>query len=196
MEGQDLVITGGKYSGHSLKTPSDRDIRPLRSRVRRSLFDRLGDAVQDARIFDGFAGTGAVGLEAISRGASHCLFVDNSDTALELIRTNIDRLGVSDACARRKLDLLDPQTLKNLPETKQDLYFLTPPYDVYRTSDGHRHMMGLIKVLAEDRFLQQNGRIILECPADVRIGKLPDRLRRGETETFGITKLVHVNKHE
>jgi len=92
-----LRIIAGQWRGRALKTPQDARARPTLGRVREAVFSMLGEMVEGARALDLFAGTGALGFEALSRGARSCVFVDSSCRHLALIRENAARLG----CAER-----------------------------------------------------------------------------------------------
>ena len=103
-----MRIVGGRFRGHALKGPSSDAIRPTSDRLRETIFNILahgyGDAVAGARVLDLFAGTGAMGLEALSRGAAFALFVDDGAAARGLIRENVEALG-----ARRPVAPLPPR---------------------------------------------------------------------------------------
>ncbi len=86
-----MRIIAGKARGIKLTTPKDNDTRPTTDRVRESVFATLGD-LTDLEVVDLFAGTGAMGLEAISRGAKKCVFVESSTKALQILETNIDKV--------------------------------------------------------------------------------------------------------
>src|SRR5918993_2580879 len=92
-----MRIVGGQHRGRTLVAPRSRDIRPTSDRLRETIFNILAhgydDPVAGARVLDLFAGTGAMGLEALSRGAAFALFVDDSAEARGLIRANIEALG-------------------------------------------------------------------------------------------------------
>src|ERR671918_2409149 len=96
-----MRVVGGRLKGRSLVSPSSRDIRPTADRLRESLFNILvhayDDPVSGARVLDLFAGTGALGLEAMSRGAAFALFVDEGAEARALIRENVEALGLGGA---------------------------------------------------------------------------------------------------
>ncbi|RMH45461.1 MAG: 16S rRNA (guanine(966)-N(2))-methyltransferase RsmD, partial [Alphaproteobacteria bacterium] len=101
-----MRIIGGKWRGHRLASVGRGDparhLRPTTDRVRESIFNlltggRLGDPVPGANVLDVFAGTGALGLEALSRGAQHVTFIENGRAALSILRENIARLGADDA---------------------------------------------------------------------------------------------------
>ena len=125
-----MRIVGGRFRGRTLLAPKSQAIRPTADRLRESLFNILAhaydDPVTDARVLDLFAGTGALGLEAMSRGAAFALFVDDAAEARALIRGNVDALGLGGATKiyRRDATRLGPvETLA--PFT---LAFLDPPY--------------------------------------------------------------------
>ena len=112
-----MRIVGGKFKGHSIAPPSGAATRPTSDRVRESIFNILahgveGLEIEGARVLDLFAGTGAMGLEAISRGAKFCQFVDDATEARGIIRRNADQLGVigmrfqTGPMGRRKLHTL------------------------------------------------------------------------------------------
>jgi 16S rRNA (guanine966-N2)-methyltransferase len=128
--GAAVRIVAGRFRGHSLKSPSGQSIRPTSDRLRETLFNVLvhayGDPLTGARVLDLFAGTGALGLEALSRGARFCLFVEDGVEARSLLRTNIEALGVEGATRifRRDATRLGPAK----PQEPFDLALLDPPY--------------------------------------------------------------------
>jgi len=125
-----MRIVGGRLRGRNLASPNSRDIRPTADRLRQSVFNILvhayGDPVSGARSLDLFAGTGALGIEAISRGAAFSLFVDNGTEARALLRGNIEALGLGGVTKvfRRDATNLGPAH----PMEPFSLVFLDPPY--------------------------------------------------------------------
>jgi 16S rRNA (guanine966-N2)-methyltransferase len=126
-----MRIVGGKFKGHSLATPQGSKTRPTSDRVRESIFNILSHGVtgldiHHARVMDLFAGTGAMGLEAMSRGARFCQFVDESAEARGLIRRNADALGIIGQVKiwRRDATELGPCA----PQPGFDMVFADPPY--------------------------------------------------------------------
>src|SRR5229473_5423556 len=93
-----MRVVGGRLKGRNLASPSSRDIRPTADRLREALFNILvhayDDPISDARVLDLFAGTGALGIEALSRGAAFVLFIDDGAEARALMRANVDALGL------------------------------------------------------------------------------------------------------
>ena len=125
-----MRIVGGRLRGRNLAAPKSNAIRPTSDRLRESVFNILvhayGDPVAGARVLDLFAGTGALGIEAISRGAAFALFVDDGAEARALIRQNVDTLGLGAATRvfRRDATKLGPAH----PVEPFGLAFLDPPY--------------------------------------------------------------------
>ena len=125
-----MRVVGGRLKGRNLAAPASRDIRPTADRLRESLFNVLIHAydnpVFDARVLDLFAGTGALGIEAISRGARFALFVDNGAEARALMRNNVEALGLGGVTKiyRRDATHLGPAH----PVEPFSLVFLDPPY--------------------------------------------------------------------
>jgi 16S rRNA (guanine966-N2)-methyltransferase len=123
-------IVGGEFSGRSLAAPATRDIRPTSDRLRQTLFDILahayGDPVEGARVLDLFAGTGALGIEALSRGAAYVLFVEEGVEARGLIRRNVEvfKLTGRTRLFRRDATKLGPAGTV----APYDLVFADPPY--------------------------------------------------------------------
>lgn len=122
-----MRIVSGSRGGRLLKAPHGRSTRPTPDRVREALFSILGDRVPGARFLDLFAGTGANGLEALSRGAENAVFVESARAALSVLRENIARLEFDDRCVVVARPL--PGALSRLKESSPfDLVFADPPY--------------------------------------------------------------------
>jgi 16S rRNA (guanine966-N2)-methyltransferase len=126
-----MRIVGGSLSGRTLAAPRGRHTRPTADRVREAVFNKLehgveGFSLAGIRVLDLFAGSGAMGLEALSRGAGHVLFVDDDEEARGLIRRNADALGV---IGRTKIWRRDAARLgRCAPLPPFSLAFLDPPY--------------------------------------------------------------------
>ena len=126
MRGPGLRIIAGALKGRRIETPDWAGLRPTSDRLRETLFNVVSPQIDGARVLDGFSGTGAVGLEAISRGAAHVMFVDHDPRAIALITSNVERCGVTGhAIIRRELGR---QTLPS--DALFDLIVLDPPYDM------------------------------------------------------------------
>jgi 16S rRNA (guanine966-N2)-methyltransferase len=120
-------IVGGKFAGRDLTSPNDFRVRPTAEHVRSALLDLLEEDVADARVLDLFAGTGALGLEAISRGARHADFVETRPSSLHALRANIAALRLRDRTRIFKRDALP--FAADLPPDSYDIAFVDPPYE-------------------------------------------------------------------
>jgi 16S rRNA (guanine966-N2)-methyltransferase len=117
-----MRVIAGLYKGRRLRAPTWDGLRPTSDKLRETLFNVLAPRIDGARVLDGYAGTGAVGIEALSRGASHVTFVDRDHRARALIAENIARCGIPGGCAiiRPSFDRLGTF----------DIVLLDPPYDL------------------------------------------------------------------
>jgi 16S rRNA (guanine966-N2)-methyltransferase len=127
-----LRVIAGEYGGRVLKSPRGIGTRPLLGQVREALFNILGSRVEDAEVWDLFAGTGASGIEALSRGARYVTFVEKSNQALAVLGANLQMLG-PDAVSRSRVLKADawqpPAPIAEGTElAAPDLVFLDPPY--------------------------------------------------------------------
>lgn len=121
-----MRVIAGRFKGRTLKTPTWDGIRPTSDRLRETLFNVLAPDVPGARVLDVYAGTGAVGLEALSRGARDVTFVEADRRAVALIRENLARCAVSEGCAIVARDAAE--ALRRGPVDRFDIVFLDPPY--------------------------------------------------------------------
>jgi 16S rRNA (guanine966-N2)-methyltransferase len=151
-------IVAGQHRSRRLAVPPGKGVRPTSDRAREAIFSSLGAMVVEARVLDLFAGSGAMGLEALSRGASHCLFVERDVQALAVIKANVVELGERERSTIEKANALT--TLKRLAEAWEtfDLIIVDPPYEA---------VSKLATTLTDllPQVLAPNGRIVLETAA-------------------------------
>ena len=125
-----MRVVGGRFRGRTLAGPKSDAIRPTSDRLRETIFNVLahgyGDPVEGARVIDLFAGTGAMGIEALSRGAAFCLFVDEGAQARGLIRENVEALGLGGATRLFRRDATRMGAAGQNPPAS--LVFCDPPY--------------------------------------------------------------------
>jgi len=185
-----MRIVGGRLGGRALAVPRSQAIRPTADRLRESLFNILvhayGDPVTGARVLDLFAGTGALGLEAISRGAAFALFVDDAAEARALVRENVAALGIGGVTRVFRRDATRLGAAH--PVEPFTLVFLDPPYG-----------RGLAeKALASARaggWLASGALVIVEEAADAGF-KPPDRFDELERRRYDDTELVFLRFNE
>jgi 16S rRNA (guanine966-N2)-methyltransferase len=124
-----MRVIAGSARGIPLTAPRDRGTRPITDRVKETLFAILGERVVDARVLDLYAGSGAVGIEALSRGAAQATFVERGRAALEAIGENLRRAGLAEAAVVRGLDVRRYLASAAAEDDRFDLVVLDPPYE-------------------------------------------------------------------
>src|SRR5690242_5699121 len=122
-----MRVIAGELRSRRLKSIPGLATRPTPDRLRETLFNILAPRIEGAAFLDAYAGTGAVGIEALSRGARHCYFLERSRAAIEVIRENLDHLGLA-----RRATIVTGPVLLTLPRQAADLAFLDPPYEQER----------------------------------------------------------------
>jgi len=120
-----MRVIGGEFRSRRLRSLPGLDTRPTPDRLRETLFDVLGPRVEGAVFVDAYAGTGAVGIEALSRGAARAVFLEKSRPAVELIRHNLESLGLPD-----RTKVVRGSVLLMLPANPGDIVFIDPPYEL------------------------------------------------------------------
>ena len=146
-----MRIISGTLKGRRLKAPTWDGLRPTSDKLRETLFNILAPRIEGARLLDGYAGTGAVGIEALSRGAAHVTFVEQDRRALRLIEENLAGCGVQ---ADYTIDTGDLVTvLRQYAGPAFDLAWLDPPYDITNVGDA---------LDAAATVLQPDGLLVLE----------------------------------
>jgi 16S rRNA (guanine(966)-N(2))-methyltransferase RsmD len=150
-----LRIIGGKYRHLQIKAPNVETTRPTTDKVREALMSILLNEIPGARVLDLFAGSGALGLESLSRGAISCDFVDNNINAINTIKDNIKYMKIEEEVHIYKENYLT--FLKNKSSCQYDVIFLDPPY---KMKDAYEEIVDFI---LEHDMLASNGVIIKEC---------------------------------
>ncbi|WP_119272635.1 16S rRNA (guanine(966)-N(2))-methyltransferase RsmD [Taklimakanibacter deserti] len=180
-----MRIVGGKFKGHGLQGPKRQATRPTSDRVREAIFNILAHGIQDftiegARVLDLFAGTGAMGLEALSRGARFCQFVDDSAEARGIIRRNADALGVIGQCKiwRRDAARLGPAA----PQPGFDLVFADPPYN---KGLGTKALASLV----EGQWLNNGAIVVIEEAERAELASPPE-LAEIDRRVYGETQIL------
>ena len=183
-----MRIVGGRLKGRSLVSPSSRDIRPTADRLRESLFNILihayDDPIADARVLDLFAGTGALGIEAVSRGAAFALFVDNGAEARALLRNNVEALGLGGVTKVYRRDATNLGAAH--PMEPFSLVFLDPPYRMKLAEKA-------LTSLRDGGWLAPGALIVVEEAGDAEFAA-PQGFEQLERRTYDDTELVFLRK--
>ncbi len=179
-----MRIIGGKYKGRNLKTPAGHYIRPTSDRAREGIFNILTHSINwggfnNITVLDVFSGTGALGLEAISRGASAGVFIDNNASSLEFVKTNAAALGEAHNVLPLKIDatqLLQPPRSAHAPLA---LTFIDPPYGTNLSDQA-------LKALCHKGWIAFGGLVVVEISKDDKL-TLPHGLKLIDERTYGVT---------
>jgi len=177
-------IVGGEARGRPLRAVPGRSTRPTSDRVRQSLFDVLGQRCDGLRVLDLFAGTGALGLEALSRGAKTATLVDEDKNACAVALRNAGSLGYEDRCQVVREDVFHAIPRLGGP---YDLVFSDPPY-------AARATQRILALLAENAVLAEGGRAVLEKERREPPPEVPAGLRLVEERRYGDTILLFVER--
>ncbi len=179
-----MQITGGYLKGQKLYSPSKTlyVIRPLRTKIRKALFDILGQNLPSWNVLDLFAGIGALGIEALSRGAKFTVFVDASPLSIFIIKKNLEKFNLQSKSQIFKLKL--PKGLKALSIKFPkffNLVFITPPYE-------ENLLLKTLKVFPEN-ILKENAIIIGEEKTGIILPSEIKRLKKIKEKHYGETTL-------
>jgi 16S rRNA (guanine966-N2)-methyltransferase len=183
-----MRVTGGEWRGRRLAVPRGRDVRPTSDRVRESLFALLthnawgrdaGPVLPHGFVLDGCAGTGALGIEALSRGAAHAIFFDVAASSLDCVRENLVMLGAGSRATVRRTDATTPPTAK--PGEACDLVLLDPPY----ASDVAARAL---PALAARDWLARDAIVVIEHAGDAP--EIPPGFVEVDRREYGTTELL------
>lgn len=170
-----LRIIGGEWRGRKLRFPDVPNLRPTPDRVRETIFNWLAPMIHGARCLDLFAGSGALGLEALSRGAAFTQFVDSHNKATQAIQSHLDLLNANEKAKVIQLDGL--KFLKNDAQV-YDLVFLDPPYQL-------DFMQKVVPILEENGWLADNAMMYLEIEKRQSLPELPANWKQLKEKTAG-----------
>lgn len=184
-----MRIIAGAFRRRVLKTPPDGSVtRPIPDRVKESLFQLLRGHYEGATVFDAFAGTGAIGLEAVSRGAVKCVLVEKDRRIAEILRSNVEMLQCEDRCEVLIADALGPAAIARAPRPLH-LAFLDPPYPLVRDRSGFERVKAQMEKFVT--LLDDTGFIVLRTPWPLRFEVETEVASEGDME---ITEKVFKKK--
>jgi 16S rRNA (guanine966-N2)-methyltransferase len=166
-----MRVIAGKYRSQPIASPKGRDTRPTSDRLRETLFNIIAPQVQDAVFADLFAGTGAVGIEAISRGARQVYFAENAKIPLQNLRQNLERLEIGNQAIVEPAGSLPLLRRLLHQEVTLDLIFLDPPY---KDQLAYETVLGF---LAEHSILHADAIVVVEHSRRFRLPDLNIRLQ-------------------
>ena len=176
-----MRVISGKSKGRKLKEPSDYAIRPTTDMVKESVFNIIQFDIEGRRVLDLFAGTGQLGIECLSRGASECTFVDMSAEAIALVKSNLKTCGLTGRVVR-------DDSLSFLKRGERfDLIFLDPPY-------GSGLEAKAIEAVKEFDILTRGGIMVVETRPETALPVLPAEYGAAKTYRYGKIKLTVITR--
>lgn len=182
-----MKITSGKFKGKKIKTLFDPQLRPTMELVRATVFNICRQDIENARMLDLFAGTGAVGLEALSQGADHVTFIDKSPKAIKLVRENVRNFSVETStriyCQEAKKALL----ILGKNKKTFDLIYIDPPYHFINTEV----INDLLELIVLHKILASGGNLFIEGPNGKERLELNTPLKSQSIRQLGETSLFH-----
>ncbi len=182
-----MRITSGLVKGYKLKIPPGDRVKPAQSIVRQAIFNIIGEFVKEARVLDLFAGSGSLGIEALSRGAAWCDFVDKDKKCAEVIKENLVNTRFED---KAKVYTMKAKTFIQRPDKgealdKVDFIFLSPPY-------AQGVDLELLKKLA--KISKSRGLVIFEHAKETEVPAEIDSLKLLDQRTYGAATVSFLQK--
>ena len=171
------VISGSK-KGYKLKGPKGKDIRPTEDRIKESLFNILGYINEGSTALDLFAGSGSIGIEFLSRGASKVYFIDKSYWSIRAIKENLIRTKLEEKAVVIKNDAIKGIRMLDTKNIKFDYIFADPPY-------GENLIIRILENIWNQDILKMNGTIILEHEKSLVLGNEVHGFRRMDFRNYG-----------
>jgi len=180
-----MRVISGNAKGRKLKEPKGSDIRPTSDKVKEAIFTIIAFDIEGRKVLDLFAGTGQLGIEALSRGAQSATFVDESNEAVTLIRENLRICKLSDQAAVYKTD-----SLRYLDyEEKFDIIFVDAPYDTKLSNNA------VLKIIEFDK-LNINGIMIVEVKSDSNLPEITLPYQQIKQYKYGGVALIKITRRE
>jgi 16S rRNA (guanine966-N2)-methyltransferase len=175
-------IIAGEFRSRKLKAPPLRMARPTKDRVREAVFSAIAGWVENSRVLDLFSGSGAYGLEALSRGAAFCAFVDNAPECTGIIRENVEDLGLEQRSVVKRMNATEYlESLKNGRE-KFDIVFSDPPY-------GAGIFKNILIMIERYDILGDSGLLIAEHDSKESVPEKVGDLSLYKQKSYGITSV-------
>jgi 16S rRNA (guanine966-N2)-methyltransferase len=185
----ELRILAGSLRGRLIRTLPGLATRPTKSLVRGALFDILGDRVEQARVIDLFAGAGVLGLEALSRGAEHAVFIDSNRRVLDLLKEQLGELLPAERYTCLRADALTLRSA-DLRPGPANLVLVDPPYDLWRDGTLAHRLIEQLSIWLAESALAPDVTVVLESDTPAALAHasrsfaLEDQRQYGRTHLF------------
>lgn len=176
-----MRVISGSCRGRKLAEPQGMDVRPTTDMVKEALFNIIQFDIEGRRVLDMFAGTGQLGIEALSRGAAACVFLDRSRDSVRLVKENLRRCGLN-------AEVIQCDAIEYLrPGRTFDLIFVDPPYDSGLAEEA-------VRAVVSFDILSKGGIIICESRADTPVPDLPEGWGSIKSYRYGKTRLIMMTR--
>lgn len=182
-----MRIVAGKFRSRLIQAPKGEQTRPTLDKVKEAIFSRIGPYFDGGIMLDLFAGSGSMGLEALSRGIEHVYFVDRSPAAAAVIKTNVASLKVEDQCDIWKCDCFAALRRLAGEGVQFDLVYLDPPYQ-------KQQLHKIMQQLDELNLICDRGHVILESLKEDEFDDAYHQLRKVKEATYGISRISYYRK--
>lgn len=178
--GESMRIIAGLAKGRKLLSPEGMDTRPTLDRVKEAIFNTIQNDVPYANALDAFAGTGSLGLEAVSRGAKHCHLIDRGEVTFPILKKNVENLKFEDKCTCIYKDSYEALKEFSQKKLKFDLIFIDPPY--------RKNMIPpAIDIISEGLLLENDGLIVAKIDSIEEIYHGNDKIELTKYKRYGNT---------
>ncbi len=182
-----LRVISGTAKGHKLKTPKGNSTRPTTDRVKESLFNIIAGLLPGAQVLDLFAGTGNLGIEALSRGAAHAVFADKSTECAGIIRDNLNHTRLNEKASVHVGDAAAILSRLKAEGKKFDIVFLDPPYSRNMAKEALDHLFEL-------DLINEDGIVIAERDKNDQLPENVGHLSLVRTQKYGDTSVSFYRK--
>lgn len=182
-----LRVISGKAKGHKLKAPKGDNVRPTEDRIKESLFNIIRNISSQAIILDAFGGSGAIGIEFLSRGADKVYFVDNNPASISVIQENLNHTKLLDRAEITKADIILAIKKFSNKNLKFDYIYLDPPFSEYTLLDN------VFKSISEENILDIDGILIVEHGKSLNLEDILYGFKKIDRRSYG-NKIIEFYK--
>jgi len=179
----EVRVISGKYKGRKLIAPKGESTRPTLDRTKETLFNMLAFDIPQSNCLDLFAGSGQIGIECLSRGASSCVFCDTSADAISVIKQNLSALGIS---GQQVLKLNYKTALASFAPSQFDLIYLDPPYEA-------NFYVEALDLIDKQQLLSQDGQVVCECN---QLFEIPVQFQVVKERKIGTVQFVFLKRKQ
>ena len=183
-----MRVISGTARGTNLAAPKGQHVRPTLDRVKTAMFNLLADRVDGAKVLDVFSGSGSLGIEALSRGAEACVFVERTGSCVQAIRSNLERTRLSDRTRVLRADVF--AVLRRLARDDVfDLVLAAPPYRIVDELPSRQRLWQWLTELVSGDALRSDAMVVLEHRRQKSALVFPDEVALLDSRTYGDTTL-------